>query len=158
MFQNIAQNVKKRKLFRDGLEEEIIGLIKVHETSDGHVVESYRLASGKKRRYFVTIAGTDFCAHGDTVAQAIADALWKDPKKRPSMESLRDSLKNKRDHKFTLNEFRLLTGACLVGCRLALARAKKDETPMTANEIRKTVSREWGDKLISVLGWQEVKS
>lgn len=146
--------MKTRKLFRDGLEETITGPIRVSQTSDGHTVERYTLANGKKR-FFATLAGSHWCAHGDTIASAIADALWKDPARRPSMESLKESVKGDRKHKFTLNEFRLLTGACLTGCRSALAQAGRDDSPMTATEIRDVVSREWGNKLLAVLGWQQ---
>lgn len=150
--------MKVRKLYRDGLMEDIIGPIRISQTSDGHTVEIYKLSSGK-RRFFVTLAGTHWCAHGDTIASAVADALWKDPTRRPSMEALRESIKKiGRTHKFTLNEFRLLTGACAAGCRLALKQANRDESPMTADDIKNIVSREWGDKLLSVLGWEEVIS
>lgn len=149
--------MKSRKLHRDGLEEEITGPITVHTTSDGHTIESYKLSSGK-RRFFATITGSYFCAHGDSVASAVADALWKDPERRPSAQSLIESIKSDGvDRKITLNEFRLITGACLVGCRTALSQAGKDESPMNAKDIRDTVSREWGNKLISMLGWDEAK-
>lgn len=145
--------MKARKFYRDGLEEKIIGTIKIRVTSDGHTVERYTLENGKKK-FFATLFGTHLCAHGDTEAQAISDALWKDESKRPSMESLkREILKEGKLRKINLNEFRLLTGACLSGCRTALARAKKDESPMTAYDIRDLVSKEWGNKLISILGW-----
>lgn len=150
--------MKERKLYRDGLEEVITGPIRVLVTSDGHTVESYRLASGKKR-FFATLAGSHWCAHGDTIASAIADALWKDPARRPPLEQLIESIKKEGPtHRFTLNEFRLLTGACTSGCRDALAQAKRDESPMTAEEIRRIVSFDWGNKLISLLGWEEVTS
>lgn len=142
-----------RKLYRDGLEEEISGPIRISHTTDGHTVERYTLSNGKKR-FFATIAQSHWCAHGDTIAQAIADALWKDPTKRPSMAALKASIQKKgRTHKFTLNEFRLLTGACLTGCRSALSQAGRDESPMTAEDIRDIVSREWGNKLIEVMEW-----
>lgn len=148
--------MKKRNFYRDGLKEEITGPIKVHTTSDGHVVESYKLASGK-RRFFATIAGSHWCAHGDTIASAVADALWKDPERRPSAESLIEEIKSfGKDRKITLNEFRMITGACLTGCRTALAQAGRDESPFTAHDIRATVSREWGNKLISMIGWEKV--
>lgn len=147
-----------RKIYRDGIEEQITGSIKVHITSDGHTVESYKLLSGK-HRFFATIAGSHFCAHGDSVASAVADALWKDPERRPSAQSLIESIKSDGiDRKITLNEFRLITGACLVGCRAALSNAGKDESPMNAKDIRDTVSIEWGQKLLSMLGWDEVKA
>lgn len=153
-----TNSVKTRKLYRDGLEELITGPIKSHVTSDGHTVESYKLSDGK-RRFFATLSGSHWCAHGDSIASAVADALWKDPERRPSMESLVGSIKKVGpSHEFTLNEFRLITGACLAGCRSALASAKRDESPMTAKDIRDVISRDWGEKLISILGWKEVRS
>jgi len=147
--------MEERTLYRDGLEEKIIGPIRIRVTSDGHTIESYKLSNGK-RRFFATLSGSHWCAHGDTVSSAVADALWKDPLNRPSMESLVKSIKKDGiNRKITLNEFRVLTGACLAGCRSALARAGRDETPMTAKEIRDIVSKDWGIKLISVLGWTE---
>lgn len=145
--------MKTRKFYRDGLEEEISGPIKVRVTSDGHTVENYKSANGKKR-YFTTLAGTHWCAHGDSVASAVADAIWKDPDRRPSLDALKAEIKNFGEkRKVTLNEFRVLTGACLSGCRSALEKAGRDESPLTAFEIRDHVSREWGAKLLSVLGW-----
>jgi hypothetical protein len=149
-----TDSMKSRKFYRDALEEEIVGPIVVRTTSDGHVVESYKLAN-RKRKFFATLSKSHWCAHGDTIAQAVADAIWKDPTRRPSLESLVSEIKKEGEsRKITLNEFRVLTGACLTGCRSALAQAGKDESPMTAKEIRDTVSKEWGDKLISVLDWK----
>lgn len=145
----------KRKLYRDGLEELIVGQIRNYTTPEGHVVESYKLAGGK-RRFFVTLAGSHWCAHGDSIAQATGDALWKDPVRRPPMESLVEAIKKDgRERKINLNEFRTLTGACLAGCRSALEKTGRDESPMTAKEIRDVVSFEWGNKLISILGWDK---
>lgn len=150
--------METRKLYRDGLEEEIIGPIRINITTDGHTIESYKRADGN-RRFFATLAGTHWCAHGDTVANAVADAIWKDPSRRPTMEALVQSIKSDgRTRKITLNEFRALTGACLTGCRDALAKIGRDDSPMTADEIRDIVSFEWGNKLLSVLSWNEVKS
>jgi hypothetical protein len=147
--------METRKIYRDGLEETITGPILRNVTSDGHTIESYKLANGK-RRFFATLAGSHWCAHGDTVANSIADAIWKDPARRPSMAALVKTIQEEgQKRKITLNEFRVLTGACLTGCRDALAKIGRDETPMTAQEIRDVVSKEWGDKLLSVLGWKE---
>ncbi len=153
-----AKFMGERQIYRDGLTETIVGPIKISITSDGHVVESYKLSNGK-RRYFATAAGSHWCAHGDSVASAVADALWKDPERRPSAEQLINEIKSEgKTRKITLNEFRLITGACLTGCREALKQAGKDESPMTAYDVRDTVSREWGNKLLSMLGWDEVRS
>lgn len=149
--------MKGRAFYRDGLEEQITGSIRVHTTSDGHTIESYRLSNGQ-RRFFVTLAGSHWCAHGHTVAEAVSDAIFKDPAKRPSLESLVKTIRaDGKSRKIALGEFRILTGACLVGCHAALEKAGRDTSPMTATDIRDAVSREWGNKLISVLGWQEEK-
>lgn len=145
--------MKTRKLYRDGLEEEICGPIKVRITSDGHTIESYKDSKGQQR-YFATLSGTHWCAHGNSVASAVADALWKDPVRRPSIDSLKKEIRGTgRARKINLNEFRILTGACLSGCRSALEAAGRNETPLTAFEIRDHISKEWGNKLISVLEW-----
>ena len=145
--------MKTRKIYRDGLEEDITGQIKVIVTSDGHVIESYKDANGK-RRYFATISGMHWCAHGNSIAAAVADALFKDPTKRPSIDALKDEIrKSGKTRKITLNEFRILTGACLAGCRSALEKAGRDDSPLTAFDIRDHVSMDWGRKLLSVLEW-----
>lgn len=137
------------------MEEEISGIVRVSVTSDGHVVESYKLSNGK-RRYFATLYGTHWCAHGDTIADAVTDAIFKDPVQRPSIDSLVQSIKAVgKARKITLSEFRILTGACLAGCKTALERAGRDASPMTAADIRDVISRDWGNKLLAVLGWKE---
>lgn len=141
-----------RKFYRDGLEEEIVGTVRVRRTRDGHTVESYTTSQGAKR-FFVTLAGTHFCAHGDTLAEAVADAIWKDPARRPDAEQLQaEIVADGPKRKITLNEFRLLTGACLTGCKAALEKAGLKPDPMTATDIRDKVSREWGQKLLDILG------
>jgi len=150
--------MKERTFYRDGIEEVIVGPVRVRTTSDGHVVESYKTVDGT-RRYFATLSGTHWCAHGDSVANAVADALWKDPTKRPSMDALvKEIYAEGKNRKITLNEFRLLTGACLIGCRETLKQKGLDESPLTATDIRDKVSLEWGNKLLSVIGWSEVIS
>ncbi len=145
--------METRIIYRDGLKETISGPIKVRVTSDGHTVESYKTDKGKQR-YFATLAGTHWCAHGDSIASAVADALWKDPVHRPSIKALKEEIrKTGKDRKITLNEFRVLTGACLSGCRVALERAGRTELPLTAHEIHDHISKEWGGKLLSVLEW-----
>lgn len=146
--------MKVRKFYRDGLEEEVTGPIRVLHTSEGHVIESYKLSNGK-RRFFATLAGTHWCAHGNTIAEAVADAIFKDPAQRPTREALvREINAVGKSRKITLTEFRVLTGACSVGCQEALKRAGRDGSPMTAKDIRDVVSRDWGQKLISILGWE----
>ncbi len=143
-----------RKIYRDSLEESVVGPIKISHTLEGHTVEQYKLENGQQR-FFVTLAGTHWCAHGDSIASAIADANWKDPSKRPTAEALVKTIQTDgHDRKITLNEFRVVTGACLVGCKDALEKVGRDEAPLTAFEIRNFVSKEWGDKLLSILEWK----
>lgn len=145
--------MKSRIFFRDGLEELIVGDIKARTRPDGFMVEEYALADGTTR-FFAIKPGTGLCAHGSTEAEAIADALWKDEANRPKLEELRDEIRAAgKDRKITLNEFRLLTGACAEGCRVAIKKAKHDGSPLTAFEIRDRINKEWGNKLIQILGW-----
>ena len=143
------------QLYRDGVTENIDEPgVRVTTTRAGHTVERYKVNGVPK--YFVTLKDSHFCAHGNTVAEAVADALWKDPSKRPSLEVLKARIqKAGKKRKITLQEFRILTGACKEGCRVALERAGLSGSPMTAFDIRDQVSNEWGTKLLNILGWNE---
>ena|ERR1035437_975888 len=150
--------MKSRKLYKDGIEESVVGPIKVVHTREGHTIEKYTLSNGKKR-FFATLAGSHWCAHGSTIAEAVADAIWKDPDKRPSRESLVNSIRDEgHTRKITLIEFCLLTGACITGCRDAAEKEGMECSPITAHEIRDKISKEWGEKLLSLLGWEVVTS
>lgn len=139
-------------IFRDGLSEKAEGPPKVSLTREGHTVESYRVAGVE--RFFVTLAGSHYCAHGNSLAEAVADALWKDEKKRPSMEAVKAEIRKEgKSRKITLGEFRVLTGACMAGCREALKQAGLDGSPMIAKDIRKHFP-EWGAKLFAILEWE----
>lgn len=141
-----------KMIFRDGLEELAEGDPLVSTTREGHRVESYRVDGVD--RFFVTLAGTAYCAHGNTLAEAIADAIWKDEKRRPSLEAVKEDIrKDGKTRKITLQEFRILTGACLTGCRVALKQAGLDGSPMNASDIKKHFP-EWGAKLIAILEWK----
>ncbi len=140
------------KMYRDGLEETVDGPPVVSHTRDGHTVESYSVSGVKK--YFVTLKDTFWCAHGSSIAEAVADAIWKDPKQRPPLEQLKSDIqKEGKERLITLNEFKVLTGACSEGCRVTLKKAGLDGSPMKAKDIRDKVSSEWGGKLIQILEW-----
>src|ERR1043166_9305949 len=103
--------MEARTLYRDGITEKISEPIRVRRTREGHTVEAYKTDKGKER-FFVTLSGTHWCAHGDSVAAAVADAVWKDPKQRPSKDALKKEIqKFGNGRKINLNEFRVLTGA-----------------------------------------------
>lgn len=138
-------------IFRDGLEEKADGPPIISTTRDGHVVETYRVDGVE--RFFVTIAGSHYCAHGNSLAEAISDAIWKDEKKRPSLEVLKESIRSDgKSRKITLQEFRILTGACQAGCQAALKQAGLDGSPMRASKIKKHFP-DWGEKLLEILEW-----
>jgi hypothetical protein len=140
------------KYFRDGLELNIDAPYKVLTTAEGHVVESYKIKG--KRGFFVTLAGSHYCAHGNTIASAVSDAIWKDEKRRPSLENLKKEIQESGiNRKISLQEFRVLTGACSAGCRAALENKGLDGSPMKARDIVKHFP-EWGSKLMSILEWE----
>lgn len=138
------------KIFRDGVSHQIDSRVSIRTTSDGHVIESWK--SNGKRVYFANLFDSVYCAHGGSAAQAIGDAIWKDPKRRPSMEALVEEIKPViATRKITLNEFRLLTGACESGCRHFLEqRGLKSSVEMTLKEFI-PIGGEWALKLKSVL-------
>jgi hypothetical protein len=144
--------IVKEVIFRDGLEERADGPPIVSSTREGHRVESYRVDGSE--RFFVTLAGSHYCAHGDTLAEAIADAIWKDEKRRPTLEAVKGEIRAAgRNRKITLLEFRTLTGACKAGCMAALRQKELGTAPMTAASIKKHFP-EWGAKLLTILEWE----
>lgn len=139
-------------IFRDGLEENADGPSLVSKTREGHQVETYSVKGEK--RFFVTLAGTHWCAHGNTLAEAIADAIWKDEKKRPSLQQIKEKIREDgKQRKITLQEFQILTGACRAGCLVALKNAGLDGSPMIATDVKKHFP-EWGTKLLAILEWE----
>lgn len=139
-----------RKIYRDGIDHVLDGKVSVRTTSDGHTIESWK--SNGKRVYFANLHDSVYCAHGDTAAQAIGDAIWKDPKRRPSMEDLVSEIRPQiKTRKITVNEFRLLTGACESGCRDFLRDKKLGlDAAMTLDEFM-PIGGEWAQKLKQVL-------
>lgn len=141
-----------QNILRDGIEHslDLGSKISVRTTSDGHVIESWK--SKGKRVYFANLFESVYCAHGDTAAQAIGDAIWKDPKRRPSLEALTAEIKPEiKTRKLTVREFRLLTGACESGCRDFLRRYKLElDVTMTLAEFL-PIGGDWAKKLERVL-------
>jgi len=140
------------EVFRDGITHIIDAgaTIKTRITPDGHTIESW-LSQGKTI-FFANLADSVFCAHGNSEAEAIGDAIWKDPIKRPKMEALAAEIRPVVEtRKITVQEFRLLTGACSSGCDTFLALHKLDRsTTMTLAEFL-PIGGDWAQKLRSVL-------
>jgi hypothetical protein len=138
------------EVYRDGITERSSIPVKTWATRDGHQVEEYEVDNAP--RFFVTLSGSFLCAHGSTVAEAVADARWKDEANRPGLEELAREIKQAGpDRLISLNEFRHLTGACRAGCLHALRNAGLPNTPMTATDIRDKVDKQWGEKLLDIL-------
>lgn len=139
-------------VYRDGLSVTLDpgSSIKTRTTSDGHVIETWK--SNGKRVYFANLHDSVYCAHGDTAAQAIADAIWKDPRRRPSLEALVNEIKPAiKSRKITVQEFRLLTGACESGCRAFLQqKGLSSSVKMTLAEFL-PIGGDWAKKLEEVL-------
>ena len=140
------------KIFRDGIEYNLDPgkKVSVRTTPDGHVIESW--ISNGKRIYFANLFNSVYCAHGDSAAQAIGDAIWKDPARRPSLDALVVEIKPKVDtRKITVNEFRVLTGACESGCKHFLEQHNMSfGVTMTLAEFL-PIGGEWALKLKAVL-------
>ena len=141
-----------KKIFRDGISYTLDSNSKilVRQTSDGHTIESWK--SGGKRVYFANLANSVYCAHGESAAEAIGAAIWKDPKRRPSMEELVAKIRSQLDtYKISLGEFRALTGACEEGCKQFLNQHNlKSTVTMTLKEFM-PIGGDWAKKLEDVL-------
>ena len=138
--------------YRDGIGETIDAPPKKFYTREGHAVEQYKVKGEDK--FFVTLSGSHYCAHGQSIQEAITDAIWKDESQRPQLEELKQEIRGSgKQRQITLNEFKTLTGACSEGCRVSLKRAGLDGSPMTAHEIYRHFP-EWGRKLLHVLEWE----
>ena len=138
------------QILRDSVIHTLDGNVSIRTTSDGHVIESWK--SNGKRVYFANLYNSVYCAHGDTAAQAIGDAIWKDPKRRPSLEKLVAEIKPVvKTRKITLKEFRVLTGACESGCKHFLEQKGLPlSVKMTLAEFM-PIGGEWAKKLAEVL-------
>jgi hypothetical protein len=68
--------VKSGQIYRDGTAENFIGRVAILKTREGHIVEKY-LTDSRSERFFATLYGSTLCAHGDTIADAVANAIAK---------------------------------------------------------------------------------
>jgi hypothetical protein len=140
------------KIYRDGIEHILDKgcRVSIRTTSDGHVIESWKERG--KRVYFANLSDGVYCAHGETQAQAIGDAIWKDPKRRPSLEALVAEIKPKiKTRKISIKEFQILTGACQSGCVHFLKTHNLPlDTEMTLTEFM-PIGGDWAKKLNEVL-------
>ncbi len=141
-----------KSIYRDGIEyRDVKSDIKTRVTSDGHIIESWVTNEGKKV-YFANLKNSVYCAHGTTAAEAIGEAIWKDPAKRPSLEKLVAKIKPKLNtYKISVTEFRILTGACKTGCDHFLqAHNLSSNVKMTLKEFL-PIGGDWAKKLEQVL-------
>lgn len=139
----LADNKPRYEAYRDGLllytEGEVI------ETLDAVVEVLYSTKVSHERVYFAEIKNTTFCAHGDSVEEAIEDALFKDGTKKLTEEDRKKY--QDADFQFSVSLFRRLTGACKTGIAEWLKqRDLPATTKMTLSQFEK-VGGEWADNL-----------
>lgn len=131
---------------RDGVEMWTEG--EVFTAPGGEIVEVlYETESSTEKKYFVELSGTPACAHGDTVLEAIDDAMDKRGEREPLSE---DEKKEYRadNYKFSARLFMKLTRACKSGTRAWLKeRGLPADVTMTIAEFRKAGGRQWADAL-----------
>ena len=103
------------------------------------------------KKYFVELSGIPSCAHGDTIEEAIEEAI----EKRDGIKPITDEERKKysaSDFKFNVRIFRRLTKACKTGVNEWLRHKNLDPSVMmTIDEIREVVPSQWVDRLESAL-------
>lgn len=139
-------------VYRDGVKFPLDSgsQVKTKTTRDGHLVEYW--ASNGKNVYFVTLKNSVYCAHGDSLPEAIMSATWKDPTKRPDMKKLaKEIAADIENRKINVREFCYLTGACMAGTKQFLEQHNLPITvSMTIKEF-KPIGGEWATKLEQVI-------
>jgi hypothetical protein len=141
-----------RVVYRDGIEHtlDLGSKIKSKVTRNGTLVEYWK--SGGELVFFATLKDGAYCAHGSTAAGAIRAAEWKDPDKRPEKTKLAKKIKQAGPgRKITVMEFRLLTGACEVGCREFLRQHKLPMTTSMTLDAFKKIGGDWATQLELVI-------
>jgi hypothetical protein len=135
------------RFFRDGLEVEAKAPPRVF-IREGHTCEVFERATDGPL-WFITLAGTFYCAHGDSFRDAVASAKEKQNPGAAKAEAIVRVRKTKR---VSLRDFCLVTGACRAG---ATAWAKQEGVSIKGDisvkealkMLEKSSSRDWGERL-----------
>ena len=137
--------MKKRYIaYRDGLDAFTCG--EVIETEKAIVEILYKDKTTDKKLYFAEIKGTTLCAHGYTVEDAIEEAYFKDKNYKISEEEKQKY--REPDFRFTVGQFRRLTGACKAGINEWLESRNLDwSIKMSVAEFEKAGGGQWVEEL-----------
>lgn len=139
---------KRYEAYRDGVLMYSTG--EVIDTPNAVIEVLYKNKSTDNKTYFAEIKGTTLCAHGDTIEEAIEEALYKD-KNKTLTEADKEKYKNP-EYKFSVPTFRRLTGACKTGIDAWLEEKGLDNSiKMTLSEFKRAGGKEWADKLENVI-------
>ena len=134
------------KVFRDGLELEVKAPPRV-VIRDGHTCETFETDEGTT--WFVTLAGSPFCAHGESFHDAVIAAKEK---QNPGAGKADAIVRVQESGHVSLTDFCSITGACRAG---AIAWAKQEgvsiKEKLTVKDalkrLDKSSSRSWGERL-----------
>lgn len=136
------------KQYRDGLELNSKG--ESFTLGNEALIEVFYTDSGQKR-YFATLLGRPFSAHGYTVEEAVEEAKIKRDGQRKLSEEEKSKLRAD-GYKFSVLEFRRITGACNAGIDDWLKKRGLDRSvKMTIDELRTAGASDWAESLKQAL-------
>lgn len=136
---------KRRAAYRDGVDSFTEG--ELIDTPEALIEVLYKKEKGEDKFFFAELKGTVFCAHGDTIEEAIEDAKEKQGLKREFTEEEKENFKN-YEYKYSVSLFRKITGACRKGISDWLNERNLDKNVlMTIKEFREAGGGQWADTL-----------
>ena len=107
-----------------------------------------RYFGGKFEPCYVAQKG-EFFAHGKTIKKAIEDVNFKELQKNLNVDGLVAEIKAKKT--ISVPEYRLLTGACFLGCKNFLQQNKLKETEFPLKKVLKITKNQYGGNRIQEL-------
>jgi hypothetical protein len=136
--------MKRKAAYRDGIALFTEG--EAVEGPNGEIIEILYNKQGKKS-FFVELPGIPACAHGETIEEAIEDAIEKRDGEKPITDEEKQKYQAK-DFKFSVRIFRKLTRACRSGVDEWLKQRGLDHSvKMTLEELRQAGGGPWAEKL-----------
>ncbi|RDY58471.1 leucine-rich repeat domain-containing protein [Flagellimonas nanhaiensis] len=95
----------------------------------------------RDKKCFVASKG-EYWAHGHTIREAIDDVVFKFMQEDSNIEEVVSNIK--KSQIMTVNQFRLLTGACRAGCQNFLEQRKMKKTSFPLNEALDILNGQYG--------------
>jgi len=142
--------MKRKIAYRDGIEMWTEG--EVFEAPGGEVIEVlYTKQVGGRKVFFAELQGEPACAHGETVEEAIEEALLKRDGSKPLTEEEKKKY-SAENFKFSPSLFKRITGACNAGVNAWLEERGLDRSvKMTIQEFKDAGGGAWAKKLESMV-------